>query len=315
MRFLQVKMGRWGGFIGGCVILTLALVASCGAQSIQSGQKMAFLGDSITQAGWDDHWGYVRLVVRGLSANGIEITPIPAGVGGNKSNDMLRRLQSDVLDKHPDWMSVSCGVNDVWHGASGIPLEQFKTNMTQLVRQAKAANVRVVILTATMIQEDPTTANNQKLAAYNAFLRQLAKDENCPLGDLNALMQQQVAQLKAAGYQPGHLLTNDGVHMNPRGDLMMAEGLLRALDVNDEQMAKAREAWLDDPRGWTAEVTYTLKVQQPMSLRSYLQLAEQAPKDNPDVRDMLQKQLEQMIPADWVKSITDQFHKAMSQRR
>ena len=89
--------------------------------AVKDGQKVAFMGDSITQGGWDNKRGYVNLVIAGLDANGVKATPVPAGISGHKSNQMLARLKKDVLDKNPDWMTLSCGVNDVWHGQNGVP--------------------------------------------------------------------------------------------------------------------------------------------------------------------------------------------------
>ena len=70
-------------------------------------EKVAFLGDSITAQGWTNAHGYVRLVVAGLQVNGVEITPLPAGIGGHKSDDMLARLERDVIAKHPDWVTTA----------------------------------------------------------------------------------------------------------------------------------------------------------------------------------------------------------------
>ena len=104
---------------------------------VKDGQKIAFLGDSITQAGARPG-GYVNLVIRGLEANGVKATAIPAGISGHKSNQMLKRLDAHVLSKKPDWMTLSCGVNDVWHGAGGVPLDQYKINITKIVDFASA---------------------------------------------------------------------------------------------------------------------------------------------------------------------------------
>ena len=84
----------------------------------------------------------------------MKIQIIPAGVSGNTSKDMLARLDKDVLSKKPQWMTLSCGVNDVWHGVNGVPLDQYKQNITSIVDQAQAAGIKVVILTATMIGEE-----------------------------------------------------------------------------------------------------------------------------------------------------------------
>ena len=206
----------------------------------KNGQKIGFMGDSITQAGAEPQ-GYVTLVIRGLEANGIRVSSIPAGIGGHKSNQMLERLDRDVLSKKPDWMTLSCGVNDVWHGANGVPLEPYKKNITEIVEKCQAAGVKVMILTSTMIGEDAPNSNNQKLATYNAFLRDLAKKKKCRLADLNADMQAAIA--KAGPDHKGNLLTSDGVHMNPEGNRMMATGVLKAFGLSAKQLKKAQDSW------------------------------------------------------------------------
>lgn len=207
---------------------------------LKNGQKIGFMGDSITQAGAEPQ-GYVTLVIRGLEANGIQVSFIPAGISGHKSNQMLERLDRDVLSKKPDWMTLSCGVNDVWHGANGIPLEPYKKNITEIVEKCQAAGVKVMILTSTMIGEDAPNSNNQKLATYNAFLRDLAKKKKCRLADLNADMQAAIA--KAGPDHKGNLLTSDGVHMNPEGNRMMATGVLKAFGLSAKQLKKAQDSW------------------------------------------------------------------------
>ncbi|HUR44260.1 MAG TPA: SGNH/GDSL hydrolase family protein [Candidatus Saccharimonadales bacterium] len=203
---------------------------------VKDGQKVSFLGDSITAQGWSNPLGYVRLVVAGLKANGINVTPLPAGIGGHKSNQMLERLKRDVLDKKPDWMTLSCGVNDVWHGTNGVPLEGYKTNMMAIVDRCQAQGVKVMILTATVIGEELDNDNNKKLAPYNEFLRSLAAERKCALADLNAMFQEALKATK----KPGRALTVDGVHMNPAGDRLMAEGVLKAFGLDDAQMKHAQ---------------------------------------------------------------------------
>jgi lysophospholipase L1-like esterase len=214
---------------------------------IKSGDRVAFLGDSITQQGQGSPGGYVQLVGSGLAANGIKIEIIGAGISGHKSNQMLERLERDVLSKKPQWMTLSCGVNDVWHGARGVPLEDYKKNITAIIDQAQAAGVKVVVLTSTMIKENQETPENQKLVAYNDFLRAVAAEKKCLLADLNADMQAAIAEAAKARPAKGNYLTSDGVHMAAAGNLMMATGVLKGLGLNTAELAKAKEAWLDVP--------------------------------------------------------------------
>ena len=224
---------------------------------VKTGEKIAFLGDSITAQGWGKPNGYVRLVMEGLKANGVEAEAVPAGISGHKSDQMLARLEKDVLSKKPQWMTLSCGVNDVWHGARGVPLDDtmaangsydanvakrgtYKKNISDLIDRATAAGVRPVILTATVIKEDLANDLNQKLAPYNDFLRALAKEKQVPLADLNMMFQEAI---KAANKPGTNVLTGDGVHMNPDGDQLMAVGVLQAFGLNPQQIEKARAAW------------------------------------------------------------------------
>ncbi len=233
---------------------------------IKSGDKVAFLGDSITQAGAKNPVGYVNLFTKGLEANGVKIEVIPAGISGHKSNQMLERLERDVLSKKPQWMTLSCGVNDVWHGAKGVLIDDYKKNITSIVDQAQAAGIKVVLLTSTMIGEDATNPNNLKLAPYNEFLRTLAKEKNLLLADLNAEMQTAVTKANTPGK---NALTSDGVHMAFPGDKMMATGILKSLGLNNDELAKAEDGWLDIPN------TTSLKFEAKFSLRE-MQLMEKA---------------------------------------
>ena len=240
--------------------IALAVIVS-GASAevaVKSGDKIAFLGDSITEAGWRSTLGYVRLVIAGLEANGVKAEPVPAGISGHKSDQMLARLEKDVLSKKPQWMTLSCGVNDVWHGKRGVPLDEaaattpgaydenvasrgtYKNNITAIIEKAMAAGVKPVILTATVIQEKLDNQENARLAPYNDFLRSLAKEKHLPLADLNELFQERIKKENKPGTK---VLTGDGVHMNSEGDKLMAIGVLQAFGLDAAQIEKAKTAW------------------------------------------------------------------------
>jgi lysophospholipase L1-like esterase len=301
--FARIHGGRaWAGLLASFSLALLGPASGARADIlVKEGQKVAFMGDSITQMGWGSPGGYVRLVISGLKANGITVTPIPAGIGGHKSNQMLERLKRDVLDKQPDWMTLSCGVNDVWHGANGVPLDQYKTNITAIVDRCQAAGVKVVILTATVIFEELGNDFNRKLAPYNEFLRSLAAEKKCPLADLNAMFQEAIK----AGPKAGRALTSDGVHMNPAGDRLMAQGVLKAFGLDDSQLKKAQEAWLDIPAGAPLHATFTvgkgkvLRVSHPVTMRQREKLTAVAQKQN----KTLDKWLEDLLAAEAGKLI------------
>lgn len=239
-----------------CVAFTLVQAASAEI-AVQSGDKIAFLGDSITAGGWGNPVGYVRLVMAALEANGVKAEAVPAGISGHKSDNMLARLERDVIAKKPQWMTLSCGVNDVWHGKNGVALDEaalasgdygpggaargtYKQNIAAIVEQAEASGIQVVLLTATVIHEKLDNAENAKLAPYNDYLRALAREKKLRLADLNALFQERI---KAENKPTQKVLTSDGVHMAREGDRLMATGVLQALGLDAAQLETAQNAW------------------------------------------------------------------------
>jgi lysophospholipase L1-like esterase len=220
---------------GVCAALLLSSSPSATAQEIpiKSGEKVAFLGDSITAQGWSNLHGYVRLVVAGLEANGVKIDPIPTGGGGQTSKDMLARIKRDVIDKKPAWVMISCGMNDVQPGR-GVELEQFKANVTDMITQCQAAGIKVILFT--------TTTGRARLEEYSQALRDLGKSKNCLMVDLFPVFTE--ANKKT---DPMHALTGDGVHMTPEGNILMAKTILKVLGCTDAQVEKAYQTWLDLP--------------------------------------------------------------------
>lgn len=230
---------------------------------LKADDTIAFMGDSITQAGARKN-GYITLVMAALKNEGLNLSHVPAGISGNKSNDMLRRLEKDVLSKKPQWMTLSCGVNDVWHFKlqlgkrkfKGISLEDYKKNITQIIDKAQAANIKIMILTSTMIGEDQSKELNQNLIPYNNFLRAIVKEKGCLLADLSQDMQEvlkKIPDVKGKARMFGdpnykseikNKLTTDGCHMNSLGNIMMAKGVLRAFGLSEEKIAAAEKVWL-----------------------------------------------------------------------
>lgn len=259
---------------------------------IHDGDSVAFMGDSITQQGTGSQSGYVKLVESGLKANDIRITVIPAGVSGHKSNQMLQRMDSSVLSKNPTWMTLSCGVNDVWHQErnGGVQLPEYQKNMTEIVELAEKKGIKVMILTATLIGEDLESISNTRAIPYNDFLRKLAKERNLPLADLNEEMRQVWKEIQAAGSK--QKLTTDGVHMNYAGNLIMARGVLKAFGLSDAQMLKAEEYWKSIP----GLVQLTANIS--LSLDEVKFLEKQAGKEG--LRDYLSRRLEEAVKQDLV---------------
>ncbi|MBO5681543.1 MAG: SGNH/GDSL hydrolase family protein, partial [Lentisphaeria bacterium] len=226
-----------------------AMTLSAGELKIKSGDTLAFMGDSITAGGWGHAQGYCKLVGEALKYKKLDVKTIGAGISGHKSNQMNARMQRDVIDKKATWMTLSCGINDVWHGPRGISLEQYKKEVAELADKADKAGVKLMILSATIFERDPMDgAKNAKLAPYNAFLKEFAAKRGYIFVDLNTPMWEVVKQHMVNGKITSTVVTSDGVHMTPRGYKMMARGILKGFGMTDAEVDEIdREVWRKMP--------------------------------------------------------------------
>lgn len=225
----------------------IALIGPAPADSpkelqLKPGDQIVAMGDSITQAG-----GYLRYVDMVLATEYPDLKIpkiINVGVSGQHAENMEPRFKKDVVDRKPQWVTISVGINDVWHrlGQPHDPkvLEQYIENVTKMVDMAQAANIKVILLSPTIIQEDATQEGNKRLLQYIAAEKKIAEEKKCEFVDLHEQFVKALTQ-KPAGFK-GNWLTADGVHMKPMGDAIMALGILRAVGVPDSKSEGAAAA-------------------------------------------------------------------------
>lgn len=194
---------------------------------LEDGHKIVFVGDSITAA--PD--GYVKVVEHMLSAiaPGLRLTYVNSGIPGNKVTDILDRIGETVIAHDPDWITLSIGINDVWHGINGVPVERFTPLYDEVVtRLQKQTVARIALFTTTVIGEDLESEANQKLVPYNDFIRETAGKRKALLVPMNEEFHRAISARRKVADGEELRFTTDGVHMNPIGDLLMAMTLLRA---------------------------------------------------------------------------------------
>ncbi len=218
-----------------CLAASLPAAAQAPAVTLKKGDRVVFLGDSITQGGGGPK-GYVTLIKKALAEKhpdlGIEV--LNAGISGNKVPDLQRRLQHDVLDKKPTVVVIYIGINDVWHGerdpARGTPKDKYEAGLKEIIEKVKAAGARVVLCTPSVIGEKPDGSNalDVKLDEYADVSRQVAKEERVPLCDLRKAFVGYLKEHNAEKKERG-VLTNDRVHLNDAGNRLVAETILKSL--------------------------------------------------------------------------------------
>jgi acyl-CoA thioesterase-1 len=138
-------------------------------------------------------------------------------IGGENSVNGERRFAKDVLSRHPDVVTIDYALND-----RGLPIEAVKTAWLSMVTQAKAQNIKVILLTATPDQSAKLDDPNDPINVRSEEIRALAKSEG--VGLVDSLNEFKTAM--ASGAKLPDLMSQVN-HPNRKGHELVANLLLQ----------------------------------------------------------------------------------------
>lgn len=203
---------------------------------LKDGDRVAFFGDSITEAGARGK-GYIRLMDADLRARDEDskIELIGAGISGHKVPDLQKRLDKDVLSHEPTIVIIYIGINDVWHwgGGTGTKKDDFDEGLRELADRIIASGARLILCTPSVIGEKTDGSNkfDEMLDDYSSVTRAVAADTGAQLLDLRAQFLQHLKAHNSEQLGQG-ILTSDSVHLNGAGNRFVADCMLEALGVD-----------------------------------------------------------------------------------
>jgi lysophospholipase L1-like esterase len=211
------------------------LGADSASVSLKKGDRIVFLGDSITAGGVRPK-GYVTLIKNALNEKhkDLDIQIIGAGISGNKVPDLQRRVDRDVIAKKPTLVFIYIGINDVWHGERdprrGTPKDKFEAGLKEVIAKIQKAGANVILCTPTVIGEknDGSNRNDSKLDEYADVSRRVAREMKIPLCDLRKAFIAYLKEHNSKNQEKG-ILTTDRVHLNDAGNKLVAETMLKML--------------------------------------------------------------------------------------
>jgi lysophospholipase L1-like esterase len=218
-------------------LLVMAMSTSLFAQGLTKGDRIVFLGDSITQAGAAPG-GYVTQVREALEKQELGVEVLGAGISGNKVPDLEKRLDRDVIAKKPTIVVIYIGINDVWHSQNGrgTPKDVYEAGLKSLIERIQKAGARPILCTATVIGEKTDGSNplDKMLDEYCDVSRAVAKEAKIPLIDLRKACLEYLKANNPENKSQG-ILTTDTVHLNATGNKFLAEQMLAGLQAGDKQ--------------------------------------------------------------------------------
>jgi lysophospholipase L1-like esterase len=215
------------------LLLASLTLLSVGQTALAERTKVVCFGDSITNR------GYYKILEKLL-----DVEAINAGKGGHSSAMGLRRLQTDVIAHEPDVVVVLFGTNDLRADSERVfvPVVKYKEHLQTMVAACRKHGSKVVLCTLPPIDEQKFFTRHERgpfeaiggfssvVQSYCNAAREVAKELDIPLVDLNHLLAQQP-----------EWLSQDGVHPSEIGTKLIAEHIAKAVKevIDDESTSTA----------------------------------------------------------------------------
>lgn len=150
--------------------------------------KILFQGDSITDADRDRSdihnlgRGYPKYaaeyIKKALPDKNFEFVNL--GVGGDKTENLVERLQPDFINIQPDFISIMIGVNDTWHHAAKrdwIPADVFENNYRTVLEAIKTkTDAKIMIIEPFLIPVPDKEFFRVNLDPNIQIIRKLARE-------------------------------------------------------------------------------------------------------------------------------------------
>ena len=207
--------------------------------------KILFQGDSVTDAGRDRTNpsdmgdGYPRYASAMIqdSFPDIPFEFVNLGIGGNRTENLVQRLESDFIDIQPDIVSIMIGINDVWHRHSHNIMttdEDIERNYRTVLEAIKArTRARILIIQPLLLESaNPGVAElREELTRAQAIIKRLADEYADAYLPLDTILNTETEE------EPAYY-TGDGIHPTPNGACYIGETYLKAIAPLIELLSK-----------------------------------------------------------------------------
>ena len=215
------------------LVMTTAVLLASG-QSADAARRdpsrmrtILVLGDSLTDGyTLSRNQAYPALLQEKIRAAGLRYEVINAGISGDTTSGGLRRLPR-YLERRIDVLVLALGINDAFRG---IPLEQMRSNLQEIIDRVRARNPDVAIVIAGM--QLPEFGSDAYVRAFGEMFHELAQKNRAAL--LPYL-------LLGVGGDPS-LNLPDRIHPNAAGQRVLAENLWRVLEPVLQKASRASAA-------------------------------------------------------------------------
>jgi acyl-CoA thioesterase-1 len=184
------------------------------ASALDGRRTILFLGTSLTAGlGLDPDSAYPQQIQRKIDAGALPYQVVNAGVSGETSAGLLRRLDW-VLRRPADVVVVETGAND---GLRGLPVSATRATIGQVLDRIRRERPTATVLLVQM--EAPPNLGQEYTSAFHAMFPELAREHGVTL----------MPFLLAGVAGDSRLNQGDGMHPNNEGERIVTNNVWRVL--------------------------------------------------------------------------------------
>lgn len=236
------------------ILLSIAVLASAqvSAQQVapfRAGDRVAFVGNSITDGGHYHSYIWLYYMTRFPMERMLMFN---CGIGGDTSLEILRRLDGDVLAKRPTVLTLTFGMNDSGYfeyngdnpqAFADKKVEESRRSFLEIEKRLKGVEGTRMVMVGTSPYDQTSRFNNDVFRRKNDAMRRIVAfqdsaarasgwefvDFNAPMCAINAERQKADSTFTLCG--------NDRIHPDNDGHMVMAYLFLKAQGMAGRKVA------------------------------------------------------------------------------
>ena len=206
------------------------------------GDKILFIGDSISDysrakpvgEGLFNAWGTSYVACAGALLGCMypeeHLRVVNMGIDGNQCRDLEKRWQTDVMDQHPDWVSVLIGINDVWRQFDSpemtelhVSPEDYRACYERIIERTLPHVKGMILMTPYFMEPNRADPMRARMDEYGAIVKELAEKHRLVFVDLQKAWDELFAHMHPCN------IAWDRIHPNQTGCMYIAKKFLAAV--------------------------------------------------------------------------------------
>lgn len=216
----------------------------------KDGQKVVFIGDSVTDSGrkrpvGDGLWegtgtGYVRLIESFLNVYYPErlVHIVNMGISGNTSTELLARFDADAVGLTPDFIVICIGFNDVWRYfdcptfQEQVSLNEYSNNINSMLKKCSDRKINPILMTPYYLESNLIDPMRKKMDEYRSACISIAAQNGVECLDLQKAFDR-LLEFRYPAY-----IAWDRVHPGHTGSMLIAVEFLKFIGFDFKRLDK-----------------------------------------------------------------------------